>query len=251
MRTYYLVIFVLVSNILFAQTVFNKNYTDTVGIGNWISTSSLVVTDSTYYINGGFADVLGSCDTILSRGACFLKIDSSGILAKVKYLANCDKYIWEGNYESLLLKDNEMFSCGSFSYHENTSSCYLIRLNLNLSILDVNEFVLDTTTKRAVSLCQTHDNNLLVCGATDSTYNEMLGFPDTTFTKSCLFKIAVEGDIIWQKSYSFGDESDGCYSILRYVIPTYDKGFIATGRTSDFGNSKNLVLKVDSLGNQE
>lgn len=251
MKTYYLVIFILASNILFAQTVFNKNYIDTVGLGNWGSTGNIICKDNHYYLYGGYLASLDNCDAVYKRGTCFLKIDSMGNLLNTSYLANCDKDIYECTHKSLILKNNELYSCGSFVYFENMRTNYVIRINLNLSIIEINEFAVDTSSKRVFCMCDTHDDNFLVCGSIDSTYNEMLGLPDTTFTKSCLFKLTAEGAILWQKSYSFGNESDGCYSLFRHVIPTYDNGFIATGRTSDFGISKNMVLKSDSLGNQE
>jgi hypothetical protein len=251
MRTYYLVIFVLVSNILFAQTVFNKNYIDTVGLGNWGSTGNIIYKESHYYLYGGYLASLDNCDAVFNRGTCFLKIDSIGNLINTSYLVNCDKDIYECTHKGLILKNNELYSCGSFVYFENMRTHYIIRINLNLSIIEINEFAVDTSSKRVFSMCNTHDDNFLVCGSIDSTYNEMHGLPDTTFTKSCLFKLSAESDILWQKSYSFGDVSDGCYSVFRHVVPAYDNGFIATGRTSDFGISKNMVLKTDSLGNQE
>jgi hypothetical protein len=79
----------------------------------------------------------------------------------------------------------------------------------------------------------------------------MLRFPDTTYTKACLFKLTLDGEILWQKSYSFEDESDGCYSLFKKVIPTIDKGFIAIGYFDINHTIKNVIVKTDSLGNQE
>jgi len=231
--------------------MFSKNYTDTVGCGSWIS-SSLIYNNNSFYINGGDLVLREDCDSYWSRGLCFLKIDSVGNLKKTTYLTDCDKVIYEGNFSSLVINNNVLFSCGhSYEYDEDTSSCFLLSLDTNLDTISFVDFIKDTTTKRALSLAVTLDNNLIMCGGIDSTYNEMLRIPDTTYSKACLFKLTLAGEILWQKSYSFEDESDGCYSLFKKVITAKDGGFIAIGYFDIDHTIKNVIVKTDSLGNQE
>jgi hypothetical protein len=131
------------------------------------------------------------------------------------------------------------------------SSDYLAYLNQDLDTLAFIEYNKDTATKRVFSLCTTDDNCLVLAGSVDSSYNELVGLPETTYSKSYLCKLSTQGETIWAKSYSFADASDGCWSTFFHVKSTYDKGYIVTGITSDFGNSRNLILKTDSLGNQQ
>lgn len=247
----FLILFSLSAIVSYSQIMFSENYTDTVGCGNWIS-SSLIVNDNWYYINGGDYVLREDCNSYWSRGLCFLKIDSVGSLKKTTYLTDCDKVIYEGNFSSLVINNSILFSCGhSYEYDEDKNSCFLLSMDTNLDTISYIDFIRDTTTKRVLSLHITNDNNLIVCGTTDSTYNEMLRLPDTTYTKASLFKLKHNGEIIWQKSYSFEDESDGCWSLFKKVIPTYDKGFIAIGYFDINHTIKNVIVKTDSLGNKE
>ena len=132
-----------------------------------------------------------------------------------------------------------------------TLTLFLLKIDSNLDTVSNVYFMDDTITKRAFSFVFDETENIVFCGGGDSTYNEMLGTPETTYSKSYLCKVSQSGEIVWQKSYSFGDIEDGCWSTFHRVINTYDKGYIAIGRTSDFGNSRNIILKTDSIGNRE
>lgn len=233
-----------------SQELFNYNYPNNDGSGNWIS-STMIYKNNNFYLNGGYSVRLEDCQSYWSRGIFFLSIDSIGNMKNKKHYSSCEKKIYEGNFNSLISVGNSLYSCG-YKYYlsDSISSIFLTNLTQELDTLCFIEIV-DSTTKRALSLCTTNDNNLIVCGQTDSTYNEMLRLPDTTYTKACLFKLTLDGEIIWQKSYSFEDESDGCWSLFKKVIPTIDNGFIAIGYFYIDHIRKSIIVKTDSIGNQE
>ena len=235
------------------QNLFNKNYQNTDGSGNWI-VFNLIVKDNLYILNGGYSVLREDCNSYWSRGTFLISIDSIGSIINNKHYSYCNKSIYEGSGNSIISCSSEdrFYSCGVVFYNDTAvSSDYLTCLNQNLDTLNFFEYNSDTTTKRVFSLCNSNDSCFVLAGSVDSSYNELLGSPETTFSKSYLCKLSSEGETIWSKSYSFGDISDGCWSTFHNVISTYDNGYIVTGRTSDFGNSKNIILKTDSLGNQQ
>ena len=256
MRTRLLIITVFVCFCLSktnGQNLFNKNYVNTDGSGNWIA-YNLILNDSLYIINGGYSVLRENCSSYWSRGTFLVSIDTAGNLINKKHFSDCEKRIYEGSRRSIVLSPNQdlIYSCGVVFYNDvPISSDYLAVFDFNLDTLSFFEYNLDTTSKRVYSLCNSKDNCLVLAGASDSTFNELVGFPDTTYSKSYLCKLSLQGQTIWAKSYSFGNISDGCWSTFYHVINTYDNGYLMAGRTSDFGNSRNLIMKTDSLGIQK
>jgi len=92
-----------------------------------------------------------------------------------------------------------------------------------------------------------------MCAGTDSSYNENNSpLPDTVFSKATLIKTNINGEIIFRKSYSFGNEYDGCWSNLTKSIFSFDNKNYSIGKSNDFSsNTKPIILKTDSLGNEE
>jgi len=90
-----------------------------------------------------------------------------------------------------------------------------------------------------------------MCAGTDSSYNENNSpLPDTVFSKATLIKTNINGEIIFRKSYSFGNEYDGCWSNLTKSIFSFDNKNYSIGKSNDFSsNTKPIILKTDSLGN--
>ncbi len=236
-----------------AQVAFNKNYQNTDGSGNWVA-FNLIVKDSLFILNGGYSVLRDNCNSYWSRGTFFVAIDTIGDIVNKKHYSDCEKSIYEGSRRSIVISpdQNTIYSCGVVFYSDlNVSSDYFTIVDFNLDTVSFFEYNLDTTTKRVFSLCNTNDNCVVLAGSVDSSYNELVGLPETTYSKSYLCKLSTQGETIWAKSYSFADASDGCWSTFFNVECTYDKGYIVTGITSDFGNSRNLILKTDSLGNQQ
>jgi len=234
-----------------SQELFNNNYINNDGSGNWIS-STMIYKNNNFYLNGGYSVLLEDCQSYWSRGMFLLSIDSIGNMTNKKHYSSCEKKIYEGNFNSLIYVGNSLYSCGVI-YHlsASISSIFLTNLTQELDTLCFIEVIVDTTSKRAYSLCSTYDNNIVICGQIDSTNNEMTGQPDTVHAKASLIKADYNGNILWQKSYSFEDESDGCWSLFKKVIPTYDKGFIAIGVFHINHTAKNIIIKTDSVGNKE
>ncbi len=228
------------------DTVFNYNYPL-----EWQhDCSTMLMHNGNYYFSGGIARTNEACEFWIF-GYHISKINETGTKDTTVIFDKCGHttYIgWEGS--STFIGDT-LITFG-MSYNENNEhKMFVLQSSPDLDTIRTNYYFEDTTTKRSFSCCITNDNNLILCGQVDSTRDENSGTPEITHTKGYLLKTRLNGETIWSKSYAFGDESDGCWSLFAKVIPTYDNGFIVTGRTSDFGNSKNLILKTDSLGNEE
>ncbi|MGB0931220.1 MAG: T9SS type A sorting domain-containing protein [Chitinophagales bacterium] len=72
---------------------------------------------------------------------------------------------------------------------------------------------------------------------------------ETQINKPLLVKISESGDILWQKTYSYGEFSD----IPKKLIQSQDKGFLISGFTQNTENGREdaYLVKTDSLGNME
>ncbi|HQL69389.1 MAG TPA: hypothetical protein PLA77_01035, partial [Bacteroidales bacterium] len=228
------------------QTVFNYNYPL-----EWnYDCNLMLLNDDYYYIAGDVGRVTAECEYVL-YGFHITKINNIGTRDTTVIFDKCGQtsyMAWNGSMH---------FNSGNIAMigHEYNSPVFnrffFMHIDTYLDTISNVVFMDDTITKRAFSFTFDQHENIVIAGSTDSTYNEMTGLPETTYSKSSLFKVKQNGGIIWQRSYSFGDISDGCWSTFHRVINTTDNGFIAIGRTSDFGNSMNLILKTDSVGNQE
>ena len=242
-----LLIMVFTSNVN-AQNIemFNYNYPF-----NWnYDCNSMVMGDSVYYIAGDVGRIIPGCEYIL-YGYHITKINKSGLKDTTVIFDKCEQTTYIGWNNSMKIKDNNIYIWGHLMNYPYYSKLFLLKLDLNLDSVSNAYYMDDTVTKRAFNFVFDEIENIIFAGSIDSSYNEMTGLPETTYSKSYLCKASQNGEIIWKKSYSFGDISDGCWSTFHNVINTYDKGYIATGRTSDFGNSRNLILKTDSVGNQK
>ncbi|MDD3686888.1 MAG: T9SS type A sorting domain-containing protein [Bacteroidales bacterium] len=248
MKLISLTFLLLISCFAFSQNdvIFNYNYPY-----QWnYDCNLMLINDSDYYIAGDVGRVTAECEYVL-YGFHITKINNNGIRDTTVIFDKCEQTSYMAWNGSMYFNSGNIVMIG----HEYNTPVYnrLFFMKINTSFDTVSNICImdDTLTKRAFSFAFDYENNIVIAGGTDSTYNEMTGLPETTYSKSSLFKVKQNGDMIWQHSYSFGDISDGCWSIFHRVINTPDSGFIAIGRTSDFGNSKNLILKTDRLGNQQ
>ncbi|MFQ6613084.1 MAG: hypothetical protein ACE5D2_08300 [Fidelibacterota bacterium] len=96
------------------------------------------------------------------------------------------------------------------------------------------------STDRANAIIQARDGNLLVAGETYS-------FGQGTYDM-WLINLDVDGNISWHRTYG-GSGIERAYDLCQ----AQDKGFVLTGFTEapGRGSSDVIILKTDSLGNQE
>lgn len=241
-----LIIFIYSVAIAQENTNFNYNYPY-----SWpYDCNSMIIYDSNYYIAGDIGRVESGCGSI-TYGFHITKIDSLGVKDTTLIFDKCEQTSYMGWKGSIKYKDSCMYIMGHAFNYPNYNKLFFLKLDSKLDTVSNIFFMDDTITKRAFSFVFDDSDNIVFCGGGDSTYNEMIGFPETTYSKSYLCKVSQSGEIIWKRSYSFGDIADGCWSSFHRVIKTFDNGYLTLGRTTDFGNSDNLILKTDSLGNQE
>ena len=236
----------MIVSVMFAQSVFNYNYP----LAWNYNCFTTVYDNENYYLSGGigFNDPL--CDYWII-GHHITKISNLGIKDTTVVYGKCGQNVYSGYEQSMHKVADTLYVLGG-EYNDSLCKLFFLSVNEGLDTIRNTYLLNDSTTKRAFSFCHDLDNNFLICGQIDSSYNEVLTpTPNITFTKPILIKIDNTGQILWSKSYSIGDISDGCWSSFYRVLPTYDKGFMAIGVTYDFGNLRGLVLKTDSLGNQQ
>ncbi|MBN2777393.1 MAG: T9SS type A sorting domain-containing protein [Bacteroidales bacterium] len=233
-----------------AQELFNKNYQNTEGSGNWIN-SCMIMHDGDFILNGGYSDTLINCNTVWSRGAFFLSINNEGEIQTKKHYASCNKKIYEGLNRSLISSGNEIYTCGDIYYlNSDTTAFFIAKLNDQIDTVSYREYLVDTTSKRGWNLTKTSDGGIVICGGVDTTHSEYN--PISTFVEVFLYKTNSIGDFLWQKKYRFFENYSYNYAGGLNVVEAYDKGFIVSGICKpQTGVNRNFILKTDSLGNQQ
>ncbi|MDD2635099.1 MAG: T9SS type A sorting domain-containing protein [Bacteroidales bacterium] len=228
------------------NTFFNHNYPL-----EWqYDSNNLLEINGDFYLAGNIARGSETCEYWLF-GYHVSKINQNGIKDTTVFFDKCEQTTYIGWKGSMLYKEDTLIVTGQIYDEFGLSKVYLLGMSLEFDTIFNYYFLNDTLVKRGFSGTIDWDNNIVLCGSFDSTYNELSGFPDTVFSKSFLLKSTLAGEILWQKSYSFEDETDGCWSALDKIIPTYDKGYIATGIFFLNHTTKNIIMKIDSLGNKE
>ncbi|MFO7789026.1 MAG: T9SS type A sorting domain-containing protein [Bacteroidota bacterium] len=226
------------------QTYFNNNYPL-----NWeYDANSMVIIDSTYYLSGNIARTTPACEYNL-YGYHITKINWDGQKDTTMIFDECEQgsYIgWQGSMDKIL---DTIYIVGGIEV--NNSSIHITKY-YNLDTVGYYNYFNDTLVKRGFSL-YTKENSLVFCGASDSSYNEVNNpTPDTTFTKGLLVKITNNGEIIFSKSYAWGNIEDGCWNSFKRCVSLDDNSIAVTGSSNDFSNNtKPIILKTDSLGNEE
>ncbi len=213
----------------------------------------MVYKDNFFYINAASGNPLEECPDYYNIGVYFVKIDSTGNLKKEQQYFSCNKDIYLSYYSNFINLYDLFFSCGVTNYYDEAmTATYLACLNEQFDTLYFIDIVKDTIAKKAINICKSHNNNIIMCGQIDSTFNPMNGFPETYYVKTFLMELSLDGNILWQKTYSFdSDLSDGCLSSFTQILPTYDKGYIMTGLVDEDNIMKKMIVKTDSIGNIE
>ena len=248
MRALFVTLFIISCNFAVAQEqiYFNKNYPL-----EWeYDANNMVIVDSTYYLSGNIARTTPECEYNL-YGYHITKIRWDGERDTTKIYDECNKanHIgWQGS----LVYNNYISTCGLKYYNDTMSSIFFSTFHIVLDTLNSYNLMPNTLTKRALGLFVDKNNLHIIYGGIDSTYNEQTGLPDTTYSKALFIKVDNIGNIILSKSFSWGNISDGCWSILTRGIPDYQNNYYFIGVSRDLStNKKPIILKTDSLGNEE
>jgi len=248
MRALFVTLFIISCNFAVAQEqiYFNKNYPL-----EWeYDANNMVIVDSTYYLSGNIARTTPECEYNL-YGYHITKIRWDGERDTTKIYDECNKanHIgWQGS----LVYNNYISTCGLKYYNDTMSSIFFSSFDIVLDTLNSYNLMPNTLTKRALGLFVDKSNLNIIYGGIDSTYNEQTELPDTTYSKALFIKVNNIGNIILSKSFSWGNISDGCWSILTRGIPDYQNNYYFIGVSRDLStNKKPIILKTDSLGNEE
>jgi len=212
--------------------------------------NSMVIIDSTYYLSGNIARTTPECEYNL-YGYHITKIHWDGERDTSMIYDKCEQtsYIgWQGSLGKLA---DTLYVLGQIK-EDTSSKIHLTKYDSNLDTLEYYNYFNDTLVKRAFSL-DINNSNFFFCGQSDSSYNEINNpTPDTTFTKGLLVKVSTNGEIVFSKSYYWGNVDDGCWSYLTKTLSSFDKCNYSIGGSNDFSsNTKPIILKTDSLGNEE
>jgi hypothetical protein len=252
MRVLFVFIFIISCNFAVAQeqNYFNYNYS----LGNEVQCNSmgLVRLDSTFFTYGGIGRITNDCG-YERIGYHLTKINSLGERDTSLMVDSCGYILYSGWQGSITSHNDTILVIGDEAPVNSEYRIFIGQFNSYLDTLSVNYYFEDTLTKRARSLSIDNNGNILFFGGIDSSYNEITNpTPDTIFSKGLIFKTNMDGETIWSQSYAWGTLEDGCWNVLRKGLTLFDNSIAATGVSNDFSsNSKPIILKTDSLGNEE
>jgi len=211
--------------------------------------NSMVIIDSTYYLSGNIARVLETCEYGI-YGFHVTRINENGVRDTTIIFDTCNQITYVGWQGSMFNKADTIVVIGIIYNEFYQSKVHVLQLTDNLDTISYNYYYTDTLAKKAFSGCNAKNGSIVFCGSNDSTHNESAS-PSNTMTKPYLHKINCIGETQWFHTYNVTGCIDDCWSSFRKVINAYDNSFLAIGITHDFNVYKNIIVKVDSLGNQK
>lgn len=206
-----------------------------------------------YYLTGNIARITVDCE-FWKYGYHITKIDYNGIRDTTVVFDNCGKNIkiYSSSNHTFNILNSGMINLGSVYDDTDTSKLFIVKTSFDFDTISLVYLLEDTLTKRGTGLLVDNEYNYVICGMADSTYNEITTTPNNTFTKAFLLKTTPNGTTIWSKSYIFAYDIDGGYwSGFKKILATYDGGFLLLGFMVNNHIDKNVVMKTDSLGNQQ
>ena len=206
-----------------------------------------------YYLTGNIARITVDCE-FWKYGYHITKIDYNGIRDTTVVFDNCGKNIkiYSSSNHTFNILNSGMINLGSVYDDTDTSKLFILKTSFDFDTISLVYLLEDTLTKRGTGLLVDNEYNYVICGMVDSTYNEITTTPNNTFTKAFLLKTTPNGTTIWSKSYIFAYDIDGGYwSGFKKILATYDGGFLLLGFMVNNHIDKNVVMKTDSLGNQQ
>ncbi len=186
------------------------------------------------YIVGAFG-----YDTInnTNQSVVFFKIDTLGNATK-KLIFSRNGYFHFMHYSTYIYSTQDSGYCTTLIKDTNSyPESIVVRLNSNFDTLWTKILPQQSQLEVLVQVIETSDKSLMCLG-----YKVM----STTVSDILLIKTDSAANILWKKTITFGNFSKGFH-----ISETPDKGFfISGGRGSNaFGDSRPLVMKLDSAGN--
>ena len=236
MRKIIFLFFLLLSITAFSQNIeINRTidtYPNTSLSTPFIATSIAALGND--YIVGAFG-----YDTInnTNQSVVFFKIDTLGNATK-KLIFSRNGYFHFMHYSTYIYSTQDSGYCTTLIKDTNSyPESIVVRLNSNFDTLWTKILPQQSQLEVLVQVIETSDKSLMCLG-----YKVM----STTVSDILLIKTDSAANILWKKNISLGNFSKG-FSIAE----TPDKGFfISGGRGSNaFGDSRPLVMKLDSAGN--
>ena len=198
------------------------------GYSNEIAKSVIQLADSSFVLAGYTSSFgIGGYDIFL------VKADKNGNLIWQKTFGGND---WDFAYNIELTTDGGFIICGTtYSFGYGNADGYIIKTDVSGNLLWSKTYgkQLDDEFK---SVIQTSDGNYVLTGYTKS-YNDSLG--DTW-----LFKIDINGDSIWSKTYG-GNKEDFGNQIVEKGTELFIAGATAS---SGAGMLDACAYKMDNLG---
>jgi hypothetical protein len=236
MRNIIFLFFLLLSITAFSQNIeINKTidtYPNTSLSTPFIATSIAALGND--YIVGAFGfDTLNNNN----QSVAYFKIDTSGNATK-KLIFSRNGYFHFMHYSTYISSTQDGGYCTTLIKDTNSyPESIIVRLNSNFDTLWTKILPQQTQLEVLVQVIEASDKGLLCLG-----YKVM----STTVSDILIIKTDSAANILWKKTITFGNFSKG-FSIAE----TPDKGFfISGGRGSNaFGDSRPLVMKLDSAGN--
>ena len=172
-----------------------------------------------------------------NQSVVYFKIDTLGNTEK-KLIFSRNGYYHFMHYSTYIYSTQDGGYCTTLIRDTNyNNKSIIVRLNSNFDTLWTKVLPQETQQEILVQVIEASDKGLLCLG-----YKVM----STTVSDILIIKTDSAANILWKKNIAFGNFSKG-FSIAE----TPDKGFfISGGRGSNaFGDSRPLVMKLDSAGN--
>ena len=186
------------------------------------------------YIVGAFGyDTLNNN----SQSVAFFKIDTSGNATK-KLIFSRNAYYHSMFYSTKVSTTQDGGYCTNLIRDTNyNNENIIVRLNSNFDTLWTKVLPQETQEEIIVRIIEASDKGLLCLG-----YKVM----SSTVSNIILIKTDSAANILWKKTITFGNFSKGFH-----ISETPDKGFFISGGRGSyaFGDSRPLVMKLDSAGN--
>ena len=216
-----------------AQNYFNKLHSYGFGLGNALVTSS-----NYYFVGALYHDGIGS--------TYIMKTDLQGNAIFVDTISQFPNITVNG----FLLKNDSGFAyaCGfnpTSTFFADSMGIMFRKYDNDFNTLS-ETFIGGAKSDWINDIKRTPDGGYIITGNTSS-------FEDSLNNDYYLVKLDSLGEVEWEKSYGYIDISDVCNS----VAVCSDGGYIMCGSTWILptpdvnGNYQTMVVKVDSLGNQE
>ena len=236
MRKIIFLFFLLLSITAFSQNIEINRTIDTypnTSLSTPFIANSIAALGNDYVVGTVGYDTLNNND----QSVVYFKIDTLGNATK-KLIFSRNGYYHFMHYSTYIYSTQDGGYCTTLIRDTNyNNKSIIVRLNSNFDTLWTKVLPQETQQEILVQVIEASDKGLLCLG-----YKEM----SSALKDILVMKTDSAANILWKKTITFGNFSKGFH-----ISETPDKGFfISGGRGSNaFGDSRPLVMKLDSAGN--